>query len=234
MLRQMSYQLTSDVRPLTGYGPRENLGRGICNCNRWRIHTRSVLNMDWVQICVRNMKTAKEALVSLKDYFEVKNLSKNVQWYKKLPSNGVIRDGVGNSGHFLSSLIKSSVSVFPPKCWFHLLYKSFMYLIKFVWSPVNLAFLPFCSWCASNWGFSSACIIIKSARCILLWIAYFNSQTSNGSKFKGWDRLGDIFFPPHTNLYRVSRITPHGGVIRDTTLRLHIMTNISIWFCIIP
>ena len=113
-----------------------------------------------------------------------------------IPSNGVIRDGVGNSGHFLSSLTKSSVWVFPPYCWFHLLYKSFQSLIRFVWPPVNLAFLLFCSWCAYNWVFSSACIIIKSARCILLWIAYSNSQTSNGSKFKRWGRLGDIFFLP--------------------------------------
>ena len=151
-----------------------------------------------------------------------------------IPSNGVIRDGVGNSWHFFSSLTKSAVWVFQPFCWFNLLHKSFLRLIKFVWSPVNLAFLPFCSWCASNWGFSSAGIIFKSALCILLRIAYFNYQTSNGSKFKGWGRLNDIFFPPHTNLYRVSQITPPGGVIRDTTLRLHIMTNISIWFCKIP
>ena len=57
----------------------------------------------------------------------------------KVPSNGVIRDGVGNSGHFLLSLIKSSVWVFPP----YLSYKSFLSLIKFVWPPVNLCFFYF-------------------------------------------------------------------------------------------
>ena len=43
-----------------------------------------MLNMDWSQFYARNMKTAKEALESLKDLFELKILSKNVQWYKRL------------------------------------------------------------------------------------------------------------------------------------------------------
>ena len=43
-----------------------------------------MLNMDWSHFYARNMKTAKEALESLKDVFESRILSKNVQWYKRL------------------------------------------------------------------------------------------------------------------------------------------------------
>ena len=40
--------------------------------------------MDWSKVYSRNMKTAKEALESVKDLFVVKTLSKNVQWYQRL------------------------------------------------------------------------------------------------------------------------------------------------------
>ena len=47
------------------------------------------------------MKTAKEALDCLKDYFEVKTLSKNIQWYRKLmnakpSSNTVLADHISS------------------------------------------------------------------------------------------------------------------------------------------